>query len=132
MRLHCVLAVTTLASAAAVVSARPLDGIYSDIRPTDEGHEGAEVVVTSTSKNRYWAVVRCADYTVGKPVRLLATVSGSQIEIEVDPSGQNRCPAGKFVGSFSRSGLTGKFQDMSQLPSSWPVHKLQKKVAAWQ
>ena len=131
MKLHWFVAAAALASAGVVSSAQPLDGIYSDIRRTDEGHWGAEVVISSASRDQYWAVVRCADYKVGTPVRLQAMVKGSQIEIAADPSGQNLCPDGKFVGAFSRGGITGQFQDLSQLPSSWTVHKLRRRKATW-
>jgi hypothetical protein len=59
-------------------------------------------------------------------------VKENQVEISADPSGQNLSPDGKFVGTFSGSGITGQFHDLSQLPSSWPVHKLRRKRATWQ
>lgn len=132
MRLHCFVAIAALASAGAAISAPPLDGIYSDIRRTDEGHWGAEVVISSAAPNQYWAVVRCADYKVGKPVRLRATLKGSQVEIAADPSGQSLCPDGRFVGVSSGSGITGQFRDASQLPSSWSVHNLRRTRTTWQ
>ena len=124
MRLNRFVATAALASAGVVASAQPFDGIYSDVRRTDEGHEGAEVVISSGSPDQYWAVIRCADYKLGTPVRLRAVVKGNQIEIAADPSGQSLCPNGKFVGRFSGAGITGQFRDLSLLPSSWAVHKL--------
>ena len=132
MRLHWFVATAALASAGIVSSAQPLDGIYSDVHRTDEGHEGAEVVISSASPDQYWAVIRCADYKLGIPVRLRAVVKGNQIEIAADPSGQSLCPNGKFVGRLSGAGITGQFRDPSQLPSSWVVHKLRRQRATQQ
>ena len=132
MKLRFFFAIAALASADAAISAPPLVGIYSDIRRTDEGHWGAEVVISSAAANQYWAVVRCADYRVGKPVRLRATVNGAQVEIAADPSGHSLCPEGRFVGVSSGSGITGQFRDASQLPSSWPVHNLRRTRTSWQ
>lgn len=132
MRLHNFVAIAAFASAGTASSVPPLDGIYSDIRRTDEGHWGAEVVISKASNGQYWAQVRCADYKFGTTVRLKALVKGKQLEIAADPSGQSLCPEGKFVGTLSGSGITGQFRDISQLPSSWPVHKLRRKETTWQ
>ena len=129
MKFHSKLAFAAFASASVAIWAQPVAGIYSDIRQADEGHWGAEVVISSSSSSRNWAVVRCANNEVGERVRLRAIFKENRIEIAGDPSGRSLCPDGKFVGTFADSGISGQFQDLSQLPSSWHVHKLRRRAA---
>lgn len=103
-------------------------GIYSDLHYIEESGDllGTEIFIVFGGGGGYYAYLQCAEGGPSKPVLVMATVRGNEVELAPHNDQDSHCPNTKFKGKISTQGLKGKF-DGTDYPAL-----LKRKRSYWQ